>query len=176
MCYQCSIRGLISATVIEAPQEGEDFQIWFVLPSVWPCRWMWIVAIQQAPMWEHNPRCHYVLCKLGGFSPVVVIAVPFVPTVCPVGGGMWGVFRKPLKRAIWNTLGLHAVLTVCFRFSSFLDCVCATCCLFLSTSSCHGFIQIHTTWCCFPSFTTKASGAQKSALRGCKLGAGDPAS
>ena len=44
-------------------------------------------------------------------------------TVCPVGGGgcMWGIFRKPLKGAIWNTLGLHAVLTVCLRFSSFLD-------------------------------------------------------
>ena len=24
---------------------------------------------------------------------------------------MWGIFGKPLKTAIWNTLGLHAVLT-----------------------------------------------------------------
>ena len=34
---------------------------------------------------------------------------------------MWGIFGKPLKRAIWNTLSLHAVLTVCLRFSSLLD-------------------------------------------------------
>ena len=97
-------------------------------------------------------RCHYVLCQLGGFSPVIVIVALFVPTVCPVGGGvgMWGIFRKPLKRAIWNTLGLHAVLTACLRFSSFLDGVCAACCLFLSTGSCHVFIQMYTMYCCFP--------------------------
>ena len=34
---------------------------------------------------------------------------------------MWGRFGKPLKRAIWNTLGLHAVLTTCSRFSSISD-------------------------------------------------------
>ena len=57
-------------------------------------------------------RHHRVLGQLGGFSLVVVIVALFVPTVCPVGGGMWGIFGKPLKRAIRNTLGLHAVLTV----------------------------------------------------------------
>ena len=31
---------------------------------------------------------------------------------------MWGIFAKPLERAIWNTLGLDAVLTTCLRFSS----------------------------------------------------------
>ena len=31
---------------------------------------------------------------------------------------MWGIFGKPLKWATWNTLGLHAVLTTCLRFSS----------------------------------------------------------
>ena len=31
---------------------------------------------------------------------------------------MWGIFGKPLKRAIWNTLGLHAVLTTCLTFLS----------------------------------------------------------
>ena len=47
--------------------------------------------------------------------------------LCPMcvplggGGGMWGIFGKPLKRAIWNTLGLHAVLTTCLRFSSVSD-------------------------------------------------------
>ena len=71
---------------------------------------------------------------------------------------MWGIFGKPLKRAIWNTLGLHAVLTTCLRFSSVLDVVC---CLFLSTGSCHVFIQIHSTGCCFPRCTTKAFGSQK---------------
>ena len=33
---------------------------------------------------------------------------------------MGGIFGKPLKRAVWNTLGLHAVLTTCLRFSSVL--------------------------------------------------------
>ena len=48
----------------------------------------------------------------GGFSLVGVIVALFVPTVCPIGGGMWDIFGKPLKRAIRNTPGLHAVLTV----------------------------------------------------------------
>ena len=51
------------------------------------------------------------------------------------GGGMWGVFGKPLKKAIWNTLGLHAVLTICLRFLSVLDDACVACCVFLSTGS-----------------------------------------
>ena len=51
--------------------------------------------------------------------------VPLLPQLCslecPKGGGMWGIFRKPFKRAIWNTLGLHAGLATCLRFSSILD-------------------------------------------------------
>ena len=50
---------------------------------------------------------------------------------------MWGRFGKPLKRAIWNTLPLHAVLTTCLRFSSVLDGACSACCLLLSTGSYH---------------------------------------
>ena len=37
---------------------------------------------------------------------------------------MWDIFGKPLKRAIWNTLGLHALLTTCLRFSSVLGDAC----------------------------------------------------
>ena len=44
---------------------------------------------------------------------------------------MWGIFGKPLKRAIRNTPGLLAVLTVCLRFSSVLDDACVAFCLFL---------------------------------------------
>ena len=45
---------------------------------------------------------------------MAVIVASFVPAECPKGGGgMWGIFGKPLKRAIWNTLGLHVVLTIC---------------------------------------------------------------
>ena len=54
-----------------------------------------------------------------------------------------GIFGKPLKGAICNTPGLHAGLTTCLRFSSDLDDACVVCCLFLSTGSCHVFIQIH---------------------------------
>ena len=39
----------------------------------------------------------------------------FLPTECSGGRGMWGIFEKPLKRAIWNTLSLHSVLTTCFQ-------------------------------------------------------------
>ena len=71
-----------------------------------------------------------------------MIVASFVPAECPKGGGMWGIFGKPLKRAIWNTLGLHVVLTVCLRFSSFLDSACVACWLLLSTDSHH--VRIHT--------------------------------
>ena len=81
---------------------------------------------------------------------VVVIVALFLPTVRPVGGGYVGRFGKPLKRAIQNTLGLHAGLPICLRFSSVLDGVCAACCPVLSTGSYHVFIQIHSTGCCFP--------------------------
>ena len=88
---------------------------------------------------------------------------------------MWGIFGKPLKRAIWNFLGLHAVLTTCLRFLSVSDGACVACCLFFSTGSCHVFIQIHATGCCFPGCTTKAFDAQKGSLWGCRVGAGDSA-
>ena len=83
----------------------------------------------------------------------------FVPAECPKrAGGMWGIFGKPLKMAISNTLGLHVVLTVCLRFLSVLDGACVACCLYLSTGSHHVRIQIHTTCCCFPRCTTTSSG------------------
>ena len=65
---------------------------------------------------------------------------------------MWVIFGKALKRAIWNTLGLHVVLTVCLRFLSFLDSACVACWLFLSTDSHHVRIQIHATCCCIPRY------------------------
>ena len=71
------------------------------------------------------------------------------------GGSMWGIFGKPLKRAIWKPLGLHAVLTTCLRFSSGSDGARVACCLFLSTGSSHVRIQIHSTGCCFPSAPQK---------------------
>ena len=63
---------------------------------------------------------------------------------------MRGISGKPLKRAIWNTLGLHVVLTTCLRVSSVLDGACVACCFFLLTGSCHVFIQIHATVCVDP--------------------------
>ena len=83
-----------------------------------------------------------------------------------------GYIRKALEKGYLDHLGLHAVLTTCLGFSSFFDGACVPCCLFLSTGSYHVCIQIHTTGCCFPRCTTKAFGAQKSVLRGCKVGAG----
>ena len=41
--------------------------------------------------------------KFVGFWGVGAIVASFVPTECSGGRGMWGIFGKPLKRAIWNT-------------------------------------------------------------------------
>ena len=73
---------------------------------------------------------------------------------------MWGIFGKPSKRAIWNTLGLHAVLTTCLRLLCILDGACVACCLFLSTGSYHVRIQIHATCCCFARCTTDTFGKE----------------
>ena len=99
---------------------------------------------------QHISRGRAVSCQHGAFSGVGAFVVSFVPAECPVGGGMWVIFGKPLKWAIRNTPGLHAVLTTCLRFLSALDSACVACCLFLLTGSHHVFIQIHTTCCCFP--------------------------
>ena len=101
-----------------------------------------------------------------------MIVASFVPAECPKGGGMWGMFGKPLKRAIRNTLGLHVVLTVCLRFLSFLDSTCVACWLFLSTDSHHVWIQIHATCRCSPRCTATTFGSQESTFGGCKVGAG----
>ena len=95
---------------------------------------------------------------------------------CRGGGGMWGILGKALKRAIWNTLRLHAVLTICLRLLSVLDGACVACCIFLSPGSYHVRIQIHSTGCCFPGCTSKAFGAQQGSLWGCRVGAGGSAS
>ena len=106
-------------------------------------------------------------------------SVPLLPYLCPLSvpevWGMWGIFRKPLKRAIWDTLGLHAVLRKCLRFSSVLDDACVACCLFLATGSYHVFIQVDFTGCCFPQCTTKAFNAEKGSPWGCRVGAGGSA-
>ena len=99
----------------------------------------------------HISRGRGVLCQHGAFSGVGAVVASFVPAECPKrgGGGMWSIFEKYLKRAIWSTLGLHAVLTICLRFLSFLGSTCVACCLFMSTGSYHVRIQIHATCCCF---------------------------
>ena len=51
----------------------------------------------------HISRHHRQLRQLRGFSGVSAIVASFVPTECSGGGGMWGIFGKPLKRAIRNT-------------------------------------------------------------------------
>ena len=85
---------------------------------------------------------------------------------------MWGIFGKPLKRAIWNTPGLHAMLTTCVRFLSVSDNVCAACCPLLLTGTHHVCLQIYATCCCLPRCTTETFGAEKSLLWGCQVGAG----
>ena len=56
------------------------------------------------PPWTsfHISLGRAVSCQHGAFSGVGAFVVSFVPAECPVGGGMWGIFGKPLKRAIQN--------------------------------------------------------------------------
>ena len=112
---------------------------------------------------RHISRGRSGICQHGAFSGIAVIVASFVPAESPKGGGgMWGIFGKPLKRAIWNTLGLHVVLIVCLRFLSFLDSACVACWLFLSTDSHHVRIQIHATCCCIPGCTATTFGSQRA--------------
>ena len=68
------------------------------------------------------------------FAGIGATVASFVSTECPIGRGMWGTIGKPLKRAIWNTLGLHAVCcTTCLRLSSVLgQCRCCSLPLFVN--------------------------------------------
>ena len=84
---------------------------------------------------------------------------------------MWCIFGKPLKRAIRNIPGVHAILMTCLRFSSFLDTACVAFYLFWSTGI-HVHIQIHATCCCIPRCTPETSGSEKSTLWRSKLGGG----
>ena len=54
-------------------------------------------------MCSHISQGHLELRQLGGFSGFGAIVPSFLPTECSGGGGMWGIFGKDLKRAIWNT-------------------------------------------------------------------------
>ena len=110
-------------------------------------------------------------CQLCAFLGVGALVASFVLTECPRGRGMWGIFGKPLKKAFWSTLGLHAVLATCLRISSVLDGACVACCPFLSAGSYHVCLQIHATCCCLPRCTTEAFGAEESSLWGCLVGA-----
>ena len=84
-----------------------------------PPRWKWPTALSISAQMSHAVHCvcqgnkdisrrHRKHANSERFS--------FVCTECPVGGGI--IFGKPSKRAIWNTLGLHAVPPICLRFSS----------------------------------------------------------
>ena len=82
-----------------------------------------------------------------------------------------GYIWKALEEGYLEHLGLHALLTICMRFSSILDSAYVLCCHLLSTGSYHVFIQIHAKRCCIPRCTTETLGSQKGPLWGCKLGA-----
>ena len=45
------------------------------------------------------------ICQHGAFSGIAVSVASFVPAECPKGGGMWGIFGKPLKRAFRRCMG-----------------------------------------------------------------------
>ena len=63
------------------------------------------------PLCRTSLHCHISLgravwCQHGAFSGVGAFVVSFVPTECPVGGGMWGIFGKPLKKGFSEMYGL----------------------------------------------------------------------
>ena len=73
-------------------------------------------------------------------------SVPLLPHLCPLsvpkgGGGMWGIFGKPLKRATDDMFEM---------FVPFRDDARVACYLLLSTGSHHVCIQMHSMCCCFP--------------------------
>ena len=80
-----------------------------------------------------------------------------------------GYIRNALEKGYLEHPGVHAVLTVCLRFLSFLDGALLP--LFLIGSH-HVRLQIHATCCCITRCTTKTFGSQKSTLWGCNLGVG----
>ena len=43
---------------------------------------------------------HRIWCQHGALSGVGAFVASFVPAECPKGGGTWGFFGKPFKRAI----------------------------------------------------------------------------
>ena len=101
-------------------------------------------------------------------------SMPLLPHLCPLSVpevGYVGYIRKALEKGYLEHPGLHAVLTICLRYSSVLDGACVPCCLLLSTGSYHVFIQIHAMRCCIPICTTEALDSQSGMLWGCKLGA-----
>ena len=81
------------------------------------------------------------MCQLRAFFRVPVIVDSFVPTGCPVHRGMWHIFGKPLKMAIWNILGLHAELSICLRnLVRFGQCMICLLPRFV-TVLCHAYLQ-----------------------------------
>ena len=48
---------------------------------------------------------HRIWCQHRAFSGVGAFVASFVPVECPKGGGMCGIFGKPLKRAFWRCIG-----------------------------------------------------------------------
>ena len=125
--------------------------------TIAPTRWVWLVlwilpALKTRAQYKWNnhltggsARIREAVMPNWGFWGNLGFwgSVPLLPHLCALsvpygGGGMWGIFGKPLKRAIRNTPGLHAVLTMCSTFSYVL-LACAACCLLLSTGSYHVF-------------------------------------
>ena len=82
--------------------------------------------------------CDYA--NMVSFRGVGAIVASFVPTECRVG--YVGYIQKALEKGYLEHPGLHAVLTICLRFSSVLDGACVSCCLFLSTGSYHDHTSI----------------------------------
>ena len=79
----------------------------------------------QFPVAMHVSRCIRRLCQLCAFFGTANLVASFGARECPVGVGTWGIFGEPLKRAIWNTLGLHAdnIFESFVRFGRFICCL-----------------------------------------------------
>ena len=83
-------------------------------------------------VWAGSPcqlPCHISLgravsCQHGAFSGVGAFVVSFVPAECPVGGGMWDIFGKPLKRAIQNARSACCTDDMFEIFVHFGRCLC----------------------------------------------------
>ena len=69
----------------------------------------------------HISRGHGKCTNTERFPGSLALLPLLAPTEWSIGRDTWGIFGQPLQRAMWNTRGLHAELSICGRDVSVWD-------------------------------------------------------